>query len=618
MKRFILTKFPYIVLFLILWVFVLLSPVSRCILPDSFGFDAQNSLSWKYASTTGFFPLSEVYFPHGLLLYFKDTSFIANMLASLLIPTYVMLVGLFFGKRMKSTVKGFTLALAFFVFIVVFSDLDAFLRYGSAMAFIMFFLLLNRDTRSKSFTIGMINGLLFTAMSDQGLLALATMAIGSTLVCVLERRFPVKKTISSVVRYAAGFFVGFVPLAVYLLFTNGLVGYIVSLLHIPSFASYNESPFLAYALHPQNLLVLLPLFSIILLLSYTYVFRKREPYTRLEISMIFLVVLTILLEERSLVRSIAEGIIFMGPVLWLMFVLHFLRNEKRTQMKIFGLVTGVLGITFFAATLSNITDKLTTLHQQLEYPQQRICTENMVRRRAMFHPGYIALKDVVRQHFPLYIYPADAALYPAFSTPLPPYSNAFHTSPLYAQQQTISWFEDQQTNTVVINTSELEMEGIPYVVRTPKLLSYIFSKYCPTTLVDQYLVLDQCNTAIPSLAKISDIAPKYAQALQHVDLGDIPRKEWQDKRAVFTATIEPLPLNGKGLYIFVQDSAPETILTLASANATMTVTLHDCEDGCIVNPNNLPIFYFEHTITRADVPPSAKIQIVRSPSSFPW
>lgn len=604
---------PFVLLFLGVWVVVLLSPISHCTLWEGFGFDAQNIFAWKYGAVNGAVPIRDFFYPYGLLSYYKDTNLVLTYIQSLFVPIHILLISLLFTRLTGSRAKGIASGVALFFFVLLFSDLESFQRYGSALSVLIAFVLWKTKSPIKSFVLGVLSSLLFTTITDQGVLAVLVLAVTSCIIYILEKRLSWRKHLPIKIgaHYVIGVGVGLLPLFLWFIHTSSATTFMKSMYYLSTLVTTGESSFLPFAFHPENLLVFLPLFGAIMLMSYATVFHNQHRLSSLEQMLFGVIVLTVFLEQKSLIRSISGSIVFLGPLLMMLSTQWFLDRKKyREASLVVGMFT-IIAVSLLYMTFSRVVARVERFAQTLRHPNPRVCSMEVIQQALQKFPSSKALTSALPKDTRIYSFPADPILYPLFSSPLPPYFTTYEASPRFAQYEIIDWIKKRDIDTVIINTANIEMEGIQHAVRAPVLLEFLLKNYCPTRQVERYLLLNRCTTE-PDFASFTNIAPVYAGSLLQAHLGEIPKKEWLMKKDKLAEITMNYPADTQDLFIFVQDSEPSTTLVLKTKNEAAVVTIEHCMEGCVIHVSNLPLFFFPQPLELIDAPSTTTIRFMRA------
>jgi len=117
----------------------------------------------------------------------------------------------------------------------------------------------------------------------------------------------------------------------------------------------------------------------------------------------------------------------------------------------------------------------------------------------------------------LFVLTEEPALYIMAKKRPPFYQNLYDGSLLQAQQNTVQWLEKNRPSVVVFNTRNLDVFGVPGIVRAPLVYEQVILNYVPDVIVGDYAVLR------PRKPEEAVDVKFWRQSLASIELRALPR-----------------------------------------------------------------------------------------------
>lgn len=577
-----------------------------CKIFTRFDFDSQAFLFWQYAAIEKYLPYRDIFYPYGLLFYFKDTNFFFQLLFYTIPAILFSLLYFLLKKIYASRLGALFLVGVFGIFIVRFIGVETIGRYGGATIYALFFAwLFSKQVLLRPMTvvaIGISIGLVFSLLNDQGVYATGLFLFFVLLNPLFHQQYghfrqTAGKIVLSIALFMSSFMIGLLPLLWYLLLHNSFSAFVTMFLQNSDIALFAKTPFPPYAASPENIFTFLILFVTIgMVLSKRWIYKGK--YGLLDFLQISIVLLLILLEQKSIIRSIDSQITFLSLLLYFFifsYAVSFFRKEKLSFFYLFILLILVLfplrpfQKNYVLAGTFNGTYCVGANTQYIleKYPQyQRV------------------LSSIDR----VFSYPGDPLWYVLLHQPIPYYPSNYEATPLYAQKKQIAFLKNEKVQYVIYNTNIHSIQdGVPDYVRTPEISAYIFTHFSPIEQIGSFLLLKRDETHDIFADKTFPLPASFAQFLLNVDMGSIPKSEaiykWHYVRpSEIIGKRDGESIRTKNLFLLIQ-SVDKNDVTLALVTDTAlktTVTMKDCLKGCIVNVSKLPLFYTPRNIGKIE------------------
>lgn len=628
-----LNKYFEILIFLLIAVilFIILA-ANTCKTFSSPTFDSQALLVWDYSASIGLFPYRDIFYPYGFLNYFKNQSAIFS--AIYLLTTPLLFTSLFFAMKNIFHDKLFALSsfIFFFLFVINFTGIEAFNRYGVLIVVLLFFSYVffyeRKDLNKWIFLAGLLVGVIFSFINDQGVYAVLLF-----LLYLIIDKFLNKKAIHKFVFYHVAketiiFFVGFamgiVPLFTYLYYNYSISNFVFYLVKLPQLSLYSKTPFIHSVVSIDNIFTLGILILSISFLTYKFSFgnKKITFNTFVQIGLIFVL---IILEQKSIIRQMDKQITFIGLLLFMSLVCELkgiFQKHKVSKYKIFMSYAFVLIVFFSLMELyssKNILYRPTTFKDSVKAIhsfQSNTCAKKNIN---IIPREYEKVKEAIlrlSKNPRVFSFPSDPVFYIIFNQIPPYYLNTYDGSSVSAQNDSISYIGNNNVNFILIN-SELSavQDEVPDYVRAQTLHSYILINFILKEKIGKFLILEENKYKEDFFAnKMLDSLPEYKKNLLQINLQNIPRAEGYHKRKYlffkenkeivnktsideFNSFLFENEVNTEKKLLLIkfvsqkQDMAEIVIKTSEGLVTKVSFVSCEVDISCIINLSNIPLFY---------------------------
>ena len=128
-NKFLKINCSFLIVFLLLFIFSMPRFVLSCPLFSSLSFDSQGLFVWYYAAFKGLLPYRDVFYPYGLLSYYKDIFIFPHIIYESINPIAFSLTFLLFQKLWKNSFLAIASFLFFYLFVNYFNA-ETFTTYG--------------------------------------------------------------------------------------------------------------------------------------------------------------------------------------------------------------------------------------------------------------------------------------------------------------------------------------------------------------------------------------------------------------------------------------------------------------------------------------------------------
>lgn len=603
-----------------------------CRLFDNLNFDFQALLTWDYSASLGIIPHKQIFYPYGILVYFKNINIFVHILFFLITPILLTALFIIFKKIWRGRIYSYLYLILAYAFVIRHIGQDGFNRYGIFVVFLLIIglILYSKKTLTKTiaFIFGTITGYIFLLMSDQGIYVF----IGFTANIFLYPVIVGKELVKSKTKYYKSAFIQFaiyfvgviaaiIPLFLYLFKKEAVSDFINFFIKLSDLALYAKTPFPPYSNTPENIFTFAVLIVTIFYLSFNLILKRKITLNNyLQINLCFLV---IFLEQKSLIRSIDSVITFPSIILFILLLRDF---KDRLQVNKDNIIYFVL--IFVTAVLLFLPKNYKNIIKISYLGQNDLCIEMNLNKLIKNDSGYIQVKNLIKEKLSyegkIFSYPSDPIFYLLFKQIPPYYFNNYDSSPNYAQNKQINYMKNNKVLYIIYNINNLSIQdGVPNYIRTSEEERYIFNNYKIINQVGNFLILER-NGKVDlftdnNLLKYGNLK-KY---LTEIDLKSIPRSEGRYKQTILQSgkarTIGEfksiLELNiflnnnvifskNKFLILIPEKSDKNTSIVIYSIDGFKTiVSFNSCDrlEFCIINLSKIPLFYRSRQLAKIEL-----------------
>ncbi len=555
----------------------------------------------------------------------------------MVVPLLFTLAFFLFKKVLKDKLILFFTIGIFYSYILLTNSFQTFGRYGILVFVALFFsfILYSQKILSRNLLLflGLLMGIVLSLINDIG-----TYLVVSFLLQFLIKKLIHSKKINKEVMVESvkelmfvffGFILGVLPI---ILIYNGNVANLLNYFKdVNEVTSVAKTPFFSFVDSPANIFSFTILFTSLFWNLTKFVFLKQKT-TLITFMQISLMIEVILMEQKSIIRSIDLQIIFLSIVL-LMFmvyeILGFVKNKNKKNLIYTSVLTSAVIISVFILKVQTINAAYA--YRNISLVINSNCYENNLKIFTENNPEYVKIVNFLSQQHDfnnkIYSFPTgDSALYVLLHQKPPFYNAIFEGASKLKQESSIKYIRDNKIEFITLNTEGSSIQdGVPDFIRQSYLFGYILDNYYPVANIGKHLVLERENGKdffnSNVLNKISD----YKKYLLNVFLYRIPYSEGlykfnylSDKNISLLKTdnmnIINSFLNKENFYssekvvvltpkIKYKKSGLNFITLKTKDGLSTTIYYNSCSKNspCIINLARIPLFYKDRIITKVSV-----------------
>lgn len=631
---------------------------SNCRIYLQNGFDYQAMFVWDYNVAVGLIPYKDIFYPYGIISYYKDHAFFAHLLYLLLLP--IALTLLYFSlKKLFNSIYLTSITLLFFcVFVTTFIGWEVFNRYGVLMAMCLYFTeYIYGQKKHKNWyflMVGVISGLCFSFITDIGVYTILFFVFILGIQPLLYKEWQKYTSFSyysefskNISKFFLGICIGIIPLVIFLSHKSAVVDFMYSVTQWSEVALYAKTPFLPSLYSIENIFILSLLFLSVFFLSFTFLFKSHLTI-RFLYREIALVVIIIILEQKSIIRSMDRTITFIGfllACLLLYRLLVYLKAAKWKQLPIATMYSLFLIIAALAAGYLIWSGPLKT-HLYVPAVNRIFSSEKAcLQENLSYFDKNTSYKEIVnfltkQSDFnkKIFSFPFDPVLYVYLQQKTPYYSNTYDSSSLQAQEKQIAFIQRENIQYIVVNTNiQALQDGVPEYVRANKELQFITNNYIPIKTINNFLILRKKTGTNDFFGKdYAKLYPNYYHDLLTIDLKSIPREEglykyndiMKNGKIIASGNLPAVnkylasnAVRSKDIFIAIFTNKSTTIEIQTMDGHTTTVYFNRCstDKPCVIHLARLPLFFHERQLSLlGKVSSNEKIEIISSQNNSAW
>lgn len=603
-------------------------------------FDLQEFLLWNYSSTHNLLPYKDLSYPYGIFNYYKNYNLFFEIIFYLIIPTLFTIVYLLFSKIFKDK---YILYFSFTIFYLFILNLVGFQTFGRYGLFIIFSLLISyilykfkKITLKLLFYLGVFLGLFFSLINDLGIYLIFYSIF---IILVYKILFREKNDLLKFIFYrelviqyfflALGIFMGIIPVMIFLKYQGSTYYYMELLKSIGETVVVAKTPFFSFIDSPANIFTISILYFA-LFYNFLKVFFYKHKLTLSSFFQITLIFCILMMEQKSMIRSIDRQITFVSLILLMFLLYEFLNKIKISyQMKRFLYIFILITVTvIYGLNIENQKINLLTLSKNYKLLITNQCYDNNIQTFLEQNPIYTTIINYLKKQKDfkgkVFSFSTGNSAFYTLLKQKPPYYNAiFGGSSYIKQNSTIKYIEENEIKYITLNTNKKSIhDGVPDFIRQSHLFSYILNNYYPVIVIGDHIILrNEKNKDFFTSNKLKQ-KKEYINYLLNVNLSNIPYSEGFHKFDAFKNNSELLIqendvnkinsfLKNNILYstnkIFVliprNDNLTKTLnhisIKIKNGNST-TIHYKSCKKGaaCILNLINIPLFYKNRIIEK--------------------
>lgn len=610
-----------------LLVIILTKLLSLCNAFPSFTFDSQNILLWNILAAKGFFPYRDMFYPYGLLSFYRDSNLFWHVIYILSILFLFIIIFSFLKKSFFSKWFTYTAFTAFVIFIYTYTGFETFSRYGILpCSVIVLAYLYSKELKKKYITIfllGILNSIFFIFYTDQGIYSLLIACLfficdpilkSNTILLSSKYYLQIAMSIATLL---FGFFLGILPFGIWLYYNHALISFFNTASILSSLSSSAKFPFLLFFYTRDNLFTFFFLLLAIFVSCNQFLSGKSDFFIWKVQSGLIIAIL--LFEQKNILRPIDTQITFIAFLLFFVLFIEFkkyLDSRSISNFQIYGYFLLIIMMILFHFRLGiSGTNKEKSYDLAACYRNNKI-QPNLAKDIARVHPEYKDILSNISGNF--FTFPEDMLLY-AYSTQQPPYFMDIYTATSETNQKNIiKYIEKNHINTIIYNTNILSHDMVPDYVRGRVLLSYLLTNFHFKKSINNFFILYKNELGENRFDEYLTKKQLHTHLL-NIDLSAIPREENKSTSGSQTHTkivfsgegnesmdnyLKKNPLSSEDLVIVLK---PQFFIdTISSITITTTdhfstnINYDSCKIGqtCTVDLNRVPLFFKTRNISQ--------------------
>lgn len=570
--------------------------------PNLSMFDDQAYIVWEHAASKGLLPFRDIYFPYGLMDFYRHT----NLFWQLIYFSYLFFLYSFFYREIKKIIKDNFLTVFIFLSTIAISHLlagaDNFSRYGLFLVGTCYCvnLLIQKKISSKTiFIIGALTSLVFVLINDQGIYLIAIFLITLFVEALITRKDSLKKKIFKFTRkssfYIGGLGLGIFPYLIYLYFNNSLADFFVYFKYLSISTLYAKTPFIASLKILQNSFVFVVLSVSIMFSAFRIV--EKSNFSRITIFQIYLIMATIILEFKNIIRLNYWQITFMGYLIFSVLMIDILLTSKRISKSKF---QQLLIASFISLCLVFVGDE-----------KMRYGFNNK-------EPNYSAQAEALEfvntelgYDGPIFSFPSEPIFYKLNNQVTPYYFSVYEASPSFSQAKQIDFIIQNKIEYIVINSKSISTQDlVPDYIRSWILFRYIYSNFTPEYKVGNYIIAKKSRAGFMNgLTRIGE--KKYSRYLANIDLQNLPHvygnyiiRDTKDiswvKSNYYNEKIINLDTKSSALLLKSIDNNSISVKIKSSGGYSSTIVSKMCTEICAIDLKWIPMLYDSNNFIKLD------------------
>lgn len=608
-----------------------------CTVFPKFNFDSQIPLTQAFASSSSFLPYKDIYFPYGILFYLKYDNLFFSTIYIFLLPLLLASFLLFFKKLWGKTIYAYISFLAFVYFVIKFSGIDTFVRYGVIAALgLLFSYFFSKKTyigSVVSLLSGLLIGIIFSLIHDQGIYGIFLYLFFLLINPLIKMGINEVKSrkyyfylLSGIVFFSGGFFLGFFPFFIYLVYNKILINFFQFLWNLRDFSAYAKTSFIPYSSTSDNLFAFSMLFLSIFFIIYNVFYRKKFSLSFYLI--LNYVIIIILLEQKSLIRSLDVVITFLAFVLFVGLVYEcvmFLKSNRLSDKKTLFCYVILITIILFKLNLHSFAFSAYIPHH-VKNGRNNACfsinLDKFLTEEEKYKKVEMSIKKDPRFSGKVFSYLSDPIFYNLFSQKPPYYFTIFEATPYYAQKENIRYIEENNVSHIIYNMDIVALQdGVPDYARGNLLFKYIINNFTIGENIENLLIFEKKNIDSDFFEEKKLELPKFKKYLLNINLGALPKSEGIYKGKNVLRQNDSVLISSDSIFVINEYLEKNTIKTSdklliltaknykedvkntrisfkTSSEKITTVTFYRCNINkpCIINLASIPLFYKERVI----------------------
>ncbi len=585
-------------------------------------FDYQAFLAWNYAAFTDLVPYRDLYYPYGLLSYYKDSNiFFLLLYIFLSLITINLLIFTLIQIFRNKFIAYFTIIM-FFAFTILISNFSTLNRYGISTVFaltISYIFYKGVNSRKFYFVSGLMLSSIFWLVHDQGIFGLIIFVFFYLFRKVSEYKNKektnlLKSVLNDSLYFLTGFLVGLIPFIIYLTKNSALTDFWYFLtVSLPEFPVMSKTPFFNLFFSVNNIFTVGVLSLSILFLVYKLLNKEKIAlFTYTEIS---LTLTLLLLEQKNIVRLMEHAITFVAFILFAIILWEVLKLKiitEKTKKKIY-LMTLFLILIFFYFPYGNRSGINSASDLKIKPLNCYASNINKAKNLDEYQRVVEGLSKYKNFNNKIFSFPGDPIFYILLNQKLPFYPSVYEASSEKSQFQVIKYLKNEDIKYVVINSENKSIQDeVPNYIRATYELRYILNNYVFRDKIGKFLILEKKENT-DFFTKLNDpLVAEYQKFLLNINLESVPYSEGLHKNKIITdkknkfltedlsqaKTNEYLKnnkTNSSNLFLLIKNKSSNDYYSLKFRTVDgfeTNVKMKSCKENyCIVNLSRLPLFY---------------------------
>lgn len=577
------------------------------------GFDLHTFLLWHYAPINNVIAHKDIFYPYGLLNYFKNFNLIYATAYYLVVPTLFIVTFFVFKKVFKDKFIMYSSFATFYLFILSLVGFQTFSRYGLLVVFSLYFVhtfySLKRIKSNILIFLGIILGLISSFVIDQGIYLIFSFIF----LYLLSRHFKIKEILYIVL----GFFIGLIPLFITLLRIGSLDILLNYFNDVREIVTVAKTPFFSFIDSPANIFTI-PIIYIAIFYNFIKIFLFKHKLTLSSLLQMSLIFSILIMEQKSIMRSIDAQITFASLMLLMLLsyeVINHWKNKIINKRIIYlSLIFSVIII--YSFNINKQPFNLSNIAKNYSLLVNDGCFSSNLTYFSSNNPSYTEivnfLKNQTSFNGKVFSFPTgDSAFYVLLNQKPPFYNSIFGGSSYKKQKDTIKYVQENEIEFVTLNTDMSSVQdGVPDYIRQSLLFKYVLNNYYPFAAIGNHLILKKDKDIDFFSSSLLDKVKDYKNYLLNVNLKKIPYSEGLYKykflssnNKLFIKTMESFSSADKVIVLIpsIDYKRDDLSYVRLKINGKDNLTIHydPCKKNseCIINLSNIPMFYRERAIT---------------------
>ncbi len=616
--------FSYLI-FLIGAILITFENITYCSIFFDLGFDGQHGVLWNYTLASGLLPYRDIFYPYGILSYYSQYNFITNLIPYFLYLAVIHFFFYFIKKIFLNKIIAIFLGWAFVLFLEVYTGAYLVNRYGVVLLFGLFcidFVLQKKPSLKVFVLFGFINGLMYGLLGDPGIYSgILFTAITIFSSAVLLRKNSIKQVsincMKNIIAYSLGFLIGVLPFILYLIFTDSVSAYITFLRDISYLLPAWKTPLTPFLNSPDNIFTFFIFYISSLYISIKLVTKKK--LTATDSYQIVLLVFILLLEQKSLIKSIDRQITFVSFFLSLILVSELLTELKKNAILWYYRYVYLFLFLFFILVIYPFAKRPFLQKQEFNFFNENLnkvseCIEANKESITKSTGAYSneRLLSFISSQKSFYSFPGEPVWYVLGGVMPPKYVDTYVSSYKDIEEYRLEYLKNQKPEYLLYNFARFAfIDGVPDYMRVPNELKFLLTHYIPLHKEEETLVMRRSGNSVDFFQnELVKNDPVISKNLLSVSLGNIPRSEGShklesDRIFDFTNILRnnnSIKFNSQGKILLVKHKKTEeefSAITMKTREGFETkIEYMNCDkEICVINLDRVPLFYLPREIT---------------------